>query len=236
MDAILLAGGLGTRLHKVTGDCYPKSLAEVDDRPFIHYVVKYLASMGVNRFIFAVSHHSQMIIDSINKEFPDLETLFSIEKQPLGTGGAIKQALDIALSEQVLVVNSDSFMEFSLEEFVTFSEKNQASLSIVCTQVNDVSRFGAADISDSAKLVKFFEKGRQGSGFINSGIYLINKKHPQLASLAGKFSFENELLSNDEVAVYAMKNKGLFFDIGTPDDFEGAQKLVTNHSHLFIKD
>lgn len=236
MDAILLAGGLGTRLHQVTGDCYPKSLAEVDGRPFIHYVVKYLASMGVNRFIFAVSHHAQMIIDSIEKEFPELEVLFSVEEQPLGTGGAIKQALKLAKSEQVLVVNSDSFMEFSLAEFCQFSQKNQANLSIVCTQVNDVSRFGAADISDSGKLIKFFEKGRQGSGYINSGIYLIDKEHPKLAALSGKFSFENELLSNDKVAVYAMKNKGLFFDIGTPDDFKGAQTLVTNHNHLFLKD
>ena len=236
MDAILLAGGLGTRLHKVTGDCYPKSLAEVDGRPFIHYVVKYLASMGINRFIFAVSHHAQMIVESIEKEFPNVDVHFSIEEQPLGTGGAIKQALELAESEQVLVVNSDSFMEFSLAEFIDFSEKNQASLSIVCTQVDDVSRFGAADIADSGKLIKFFEKGRQGPGYINSGIYLINNEHPKLALLTGKFSFENELLSNDDMAVYAMKNKGLFFDIGTPDDFEGAQKLVTNHSHLFLKD
>lgn len=233
MEAILLAGGLGTRLHEVTGDCYPKSLAKVDGRPFIYYVVKYLASMGVNRFIFAVSHHAQMIIDSIETEFPELDAAFSIEQQPLGTGGAIKQALAMAKNEQVLVVNSDSFMEFSLAKFCQFSVKKQASLSIVCTQVNDVSRFGAADISESGKLNKFFEKGRQGAGYINSGIYLINKTHPKVASLSGKFSFENELLSNDKVAVYAMKNKGLFFDIGTPDDFEGAQKLVNNHSHLF---
>jgi len=233
MEAILLAGGLGTRLHTVTGDRYPKSLAEVDGRPFIHYVIKYLESMGVNRFIFAVSHHAQMIIDSINNEFPELDVAFSIEKEPLGTGGAIKQALEHVQGKQVLVVNSDSFMEFSLSDFVKFSEERNADLSIICTQVEDVSRFGAADIADNAELVKFFEKGRTGSGFINSGIYFIDKEHPKLASLTGKFSFENELLSNENIMVYAMKNKGLFFDIGTPDDFEGAQQLVNNHSHLF---
>jgi len=234
MEAILLAGGLGTRLHKVTGDCYPKSLAEVDGRPFIHYVIKYLESMGVNRFIFAVSHHAQMIIDSVNSEFPDLDVAYSVEEEPLGTGGAIKQAMEHVQGQRALVVNSDSFMEFSLTSFVNFSEEHGADLSIICTQVEDVSRFGAADIANNGKLVKFFEKGRTGSGFINSGIYLLTKNHSHLMSLGGKFSFENELLSNEKVTVYAMKNKGLFFDIGTPDDFLGAQQLVNNHNHLFI--
>ena len=233
MEAILLAGGLGTRLHKVTGDTYPKSLAEVNGHPFLHYVVKYLASMGVTRFIFAVSHHAEMIIESIEQTFPTTDVVFSKEETPLGTGGAIKQALTYANDDQVLVVNSDSFMEFSLDKFIEFTQKNNASLSIVCTEVDDVTRFGAADINDNGKLVKFFEKGKQGAGYINSGIYFIEKNHPRLSELNGKFSFENELLSNDNTTVYAMKNKGLFFDIGTPDDFAGAQKLVANHSHLF---
>ncbi|NQY62260.1 MAG: NTP transferase domain-containing protein [Alteromonadaceae bacterium] len=231
MEAILLAGGLGTRLHKVTGDCYPKSLAEVDGRPFIHYVVQYLASMGVNRFIFAVSHHAQMIVDSIQNEFPDLDVDFSFEDQPLGTGGAIKQALNHVKGKRVLVVNSDSFMEFSLAQFIEFAEDKESNLSIVCTQVEDVSRFGAADVSEQGLLLKFFEKGRQGSGYINSGIYLIDKNHPKLASLTGKFSFENELLSNKEVPVFAIKNKGLFFDIGTPDDYESAQMLLNTYNN-----
>ena len=131
MEAILLAGGLGSRLHKVTGDRYPKSLAEVDVRPFIHYVIKYLESMGVNRFIFAVSHHAQMIIDSINSEFPDLDVAYSIEQEPLGTGGAIKQALEYVQGKRVLVVNSDSFMEFSLTKFIKFYEDAHSELSII---------------------------------------------------------------------------------------------------------
>ena len=235
MEAILLAGGLGTRLHSVTGDRYPKSLAEVAGRPFLHYVVKYLESMGVNRFVFAVSHHAQMIIDDIAQAFPNLDVDFSIEAEPLGTGGAIKQAMEKIHGDYALVVNSDSFMEFSLSKFIAFAEEKQALLSIVCTEVADVSRFGAADINDNAQLNKFFEKGRQGAGYINSGIYWLNKNHPLLKTLTGKFSFENDILSNKSLPVYAMKNKGLFFDIGTPDDFVGAQQLVANHGHLFLK-
>ncbi|MGJ8693931.1 MAG: sugar phosphate nucleotidyltransferase [Thalassotalea sp.] len=235
MEAILLAGGLGSRLHGVTGDRYPKSLAEVDGRPFLHYVVKYLESMGVTRFVFAVSHHSQMIVDDITLNFPELDAHYSVESEPLGTGGAIKQALAKVKSEQVIVVNSDSFMEFSLDKFVTFFEQKNANLAIVCTQVEDISRFGAADIGDDGVLNKFFEKGREGQGFINSGIYLLDKSHPTLNKLNGKFSFENDVLSSKSEPVYAMKNEGLFFDIGTPDDFAGAQQLVANHGDLFLK-
>ena len=79
MEAILLAGGLGTRLHNVTGDRYPKSLAEVDGRPFLHYVVRYLASQGVKRFIFAVSHHADKIVKDIQHNFPELNTEFSFQ-------------------------------------------------------------------------------------------------------------------------------------------------------------
>lgn len=234
METILLAGGLGTRLHKVTGDLYPKSLAEVDGRPFIHYLVKYLESMGVSRFVFALSHHAQMIIDSVEQAFPELEMVYSIEKEPLGTGGAIKQALEKVQSEEILIVNSDSFMEFSLENFVRFSHANQSDLSIVTTHVDDLARFGAADIDKEGKLVGFREKGQLGAGYINSGVYLLNTNHPLMAELSGKFSFEHEVLSNINHPVYAMKNKGLFFDIGTPDDFAGAQALVAHHQHLFV--
>lgn len=226
MEAILLAGGLGNRLHKITGDLYPKSLAKVDGKPFIHYLVNYLKSMGVNRFIFAVSHHAQMIIESIQGAFPDLDVSFSTEDRPLGTGGAIKQALELVHAQQALVLNADSFMEFSVADFIEFSKQHNSSLSIICAQVPDVSRFGAADISDNGVLNKLFEKGQQGAGHINSGVYLIDKNHPQLNAFSGKFSFESKLLSNQHVRVFAMKNQGVFFDIGTPDDFLRAQMLL----------
>lgn len=233
MEVVLLAGGLGTRLHSVTGDSYPKSLAKVGGYPFLHYIVRYLQSKGCTRFIFALSHHADMIIENVNETFPDLDKEFSIEDTPLGTGGAIKQALSYAKDDDVLVVNSDSFMEFSLEKFVKFYNDKEASLAILCTEVDDVSRFGAADISELDRLIKFFEKGKQGEGFINSGIYLLKKEHKLLHSFTGKFSFEVDVLSNSKAEVYALTTRGLFFDIGTPEDFSGAQALVENHSHLF---
>lgn len=232
MEAILLAGGLGTRLHEVSGDRYPKSLALVAGRPFIHYVIDYLVSQGVTRLIFAVSHHADMIIDDIAKNYPNLDVAFSKEEEPLGTGGAIKQALSYAENQHILVVNSDSFIEFSLAGFYDFHRNNHHQLSLVCTKVPDISRFGAADIDEDNRLTGFFEKGKQGTGYINAGVYLVDKELIQLKEQMAKFSFEHEILANSEIDAFAYKVAGLFFDIGTPDDFAGAQKLAEYHRHL----
>lgn len=233
MEAVLLAGGLGTRLHQVTGDKYPKCLAQVNGKPFLHYLLDNLLSQGVNRFVLAVSHHAQMIVDEINTHYPTLDVVFSHEEEPLGTGGAIKQALQHCKDEFALVINADSFMESSLNTFTEFAKSNQSDLSIICTKVPDISRFGAADIDPQNKLNGFFEKGKTGEGYINSGVYWINTSHPALLNQPAKFSFEHKILSNPNVTVFAYKISGLFFDIGTPDDFAGSQELVRLNQSLF---
>lgn len=226
MEAILLAGGLGTRLKGVTGDKYPKPLAELNGVPFIHYLIKYLMHAGVKKFVFAVSHHGQMVADNINQHFPELDVSFSFEDEPLGTGGAIKQALTHIKGDSALVLNSDSFMEFSLDKFLLFSDENPTQINILCTQVEDISRFGAVQISDDNNVSQFNEKGLQGQGFINSGVYFVPKSHPKINGLSGKFSFENDVLAAVDVPVFAMKAQGVFFDIGTPADLQKSQHLL----------
>lgn len=232
MEAILLAGGLGTRLHSVTGDNYPKCLAEVNGIPFLHYVLWNFRNQGVERFVLAISHLSDMVVDEVSRHFSDWDIVFSIEREPLGTGGAIKQALELCNGNHVLVANADSFVEFSVTDFVSEMRDGKSKLGLVCTEVSDLSRFGAANIRDN-KLVSFSEKGQTGRGFINAGIYWVLKSHSAFASQPKKFSFEKEILSNDVLIVDAFKTKGVFFDIGTPDDFTGAQKLVELHQALF---
>lgn len=232
MEAVLLAGGLGTRLHSVTGDKYPKCLAEVDGIPFLHYVLWNFRNQGVKRFILAISHLSDMVIDEINVHFADWDIAFSIEKEPLGTGGAIKQALELCEGDYALVANADSFVELAVADFVSQMRKEKSELGLVCTEVNNLSRFGAANIKQN-KLVSFSEKGKTGKGFINAGIYWINREHSAFVNQPIKFSFETEILANSKLSVDAFKTKGLFFDIGTPDDFIGAQKLVELHKKLF---
>lgn len=233
MEAILLAGGLGTRLHTVTGDNYPKCLAKVNGLPFLHYVLWYLKNQGITRFVIAVSHHADMIENEVAAHFSDWNIAFSKEQVPLGTGGAIKQALTQCQNRFALVVNADSFIEFSLPDFISSMKQKHADLGMVCTQVEDLSRFGAANIEND-KLISFSEKGKTGQGYINAGIYWIHTSHPALVDNESKFSFERCILENQGVIKWVFKTKGLFFDIGTPDDFNGAQKLVELHHNLFL--
>lgn len=232
MEAILLAGGLGTRLHAVTGDKYPKCLAEINHKPFIHYLIDSLSAQGVTRFIFAVSHHAELVKTAINKSYPALDVDFSYENEPLGTGGAIKQALSSVKGTEALIVNADSFMEFNLADFIAFSNKNDANLSIVCIKVADIQRFGAVNAKDN-KLIGFLEKGGSGSGYINAGIYLINCEKVSLEDLGTKFSFEKDVLEAGDIDVFTYMTEGLFFDIGTPEDFAGAQNLVALNQRIF---
>lgn len=233
MEAILLAGGLGTRLHEVTGDKYPKCLAIVNHKPFLHYIIDYFQSQGVTRFIFALSHHAQMVIDDVKQSYPELDVAFSIEQEPLGTGGAIKQALSHCQEKFALVANADSFIECDLHQFIEFANNKHSELSIICTKVNDISRFGAANIDEHNQLIGFYEKGKPGEGYINAGIYWLNTHHPALLDKPIKFSFENDILASIEVKKFAFKTEGLFFDIGTPDDFTGSQQLVALNKELF---
>ncbi len=235
MEAVLLAGGLGTRLHAVTGDKYPKCLAVVNNKPFIHYLIDYLMGAGVKRFVFALSHHSKMVINELQKAYPMLDVVFSIEEEPLGTGGAIKQALSFCKNTKALVLNADSFVEADINKFIKQAEDSNCTLSMICTSVDDISRFGAAKIENN-RLVGFFEKGQTGAGYINAGIYYIDCNHKALADLqANKFSFEKEVLENHTYAKHVFTTQGLFFDIGTPDDFQGAQQLVKINDAIFGK-
>ncbi|NVK54901.1 MAG: NTP transferase domain-containing protein [Alteromonadaceae bacterium] len=233
MEAILLAGGLGTRLHSVTGDKYPKCLAEVNNKSFLHYIIEDLLQQGVTRFIFAVSHHADMVRNAVSTHFPGIDCEFSYETEPLGTGGAIKQALQRVQSPHALVFNADSFMQVNIQAFVAFCQNKKADLGLVCTEVDDLSRFGAADIQHE-KLVGFHEKGQSGSGYINAGIYYVNKHLSLIEQQPVKFSFEHNVLSADNAQAYVYAVKGLFFDIGTPDDLAGASELVRLNAELFV--
>lgn len=234
MIAILLAGGLGTRLHSVTKDLYPKCLAPVNDKPFVHYLIDLLYSQGITNYVVAVSHLSDQVIESLGKYYPHLNMTFSIEVEPLGTGGAIKQALSYCKGQDAIVFNADSFVEFSIKDFLQ-SRQTTADVNIVCVSVPDISRFGAADIEDNGTLRKFFEKGRTGPGFINAGVYHFEyEKGTQLmAHFPGKFSFEHDILSSQNTAVSCFKTEGLFFDIGTPSDFIKAHSLIELNKNLF---
>lgn len=224
-EAIILAGGLGTRLRSVVADV-PKCMAPVKGIPFISYIIVYLQKLGVNRFIFSLGYKSEVVIDYVNTHFASLEKEYVIEEEPLGTGGAIKAACQKAVNENVLVFNGDTFFDIDLKKLSAFHAKHKAACSLALKPMTNFSRYGAVEIDDNKSITAFHEKQFCESGMINGGIYALETKTVIDASLPNKFSFEKDYLEKNTGTgkLFAMPFYNYFIDIGIPEDYERANK------------
>lgn len=219
-EAIILAGGLGTRIRSVVPDL-PKVLAEVSGRPFIEYLLDLLIKNGINRVIIAAGYKNEMILEHFQNGYKGLELDFSIEEKSLGTGGAILNSLSkVKDSQKILILNGDSYVDFDIQNFNINSD-----LSICYVEVEDISRYGSLDV-DNGYLKRFIEKGAKGKGFINAGIYILDKSIFVNYELGKSFSFEKDFipdfLKHNNINVEKLSSS-LFIDIGTPQDFKKAQ-------------
>ncbi len=230
MDAIILAGGLGTRL-KPAISAVPKPLAPIGKLPFLDILLKQLNPFKqINKVILAIGYKAELIIQRYQGSYKyHFEIDFSIENAPLGTGGAIKHALPHTTSDEVLILNGDSYVEFDLTNLQKTHIKNKASLTLVTVKVNDTERYGSVDIDMSTmRITQFSEKQKaKGAGFINAGCYLLEKR--LFDHIPGKrnISFEKRILPTFlEKRIYAKISKGKFIDIGTPESFFSAKDYL----------
>ncbi len=223
MDAIILAGGFGTRLQKVISD-RPKPLALIGNLPFLDCLIKRL--MHLDNVVLAIGYKADQIVDQYSHhKFIN----FSIESTPLGTGGAIKQALTQTRSEDVLILNGDSFLDFSLEDFYIYHLEKGGSLTLASVKMEEANRYGNLHLDPTnRRLISFMEKSPEvKSGLINAGVYLMKRSLFDECHLSDSFSFEHALipkLSNKEVFGYPCS--GTFIDIGTESSYRIAQTLL----------
>ncbi len=220
-EAIVLAGGLGTRLSGVIGDL-PKALAPVNGRPFLDYQLAYLAFSGVKRVIIAAGYMHQKIMTQYGDRFGSLQLDYSVETEPLGTGGALKQAIQLTKYNPVLVLNGDTFFEVELSKFLDFYRRRNAKIAIVTREVENTSRYGSVEVEWDGEITAFNEKTETGGkGRINGGIYLIDKNVFLNADLPDKFSLEKDFFENvyKSQKIYAMLCRRYFIDIGVPEDY-----------------
>jgi len=224
-EAIILAGGLGTRLRSVVADL-PKCMAPVAGKPFLYFVIEHLLKQGIDRFIFSVGYKSEMIIDYVNAQYPDLDKQFSIEAEPLGTGGAVKLACSLASEDNVLVLNGDTLFKIDIEWLSAFHSSNSADCSLCLKPMNDFNRYGVVELNEDASIVSFLEKQQYDFGLINGGVYALNVESFTKEDLPQKFSFEKEYLEVffDKRKMYGLLQDEYFIDIGIPEDFEKAQQ------------
>ena len=220
MQAMLLAGGLGTRLRSVVSD-RPKPMAEIAPGcPFMGYLVRRLVRQGFDRMIFAVGYKGGMIEDYFGdgKRF-GAEIVYAFEEELLGTAGAIRNAAAHLSEDRALVLNADTYYEMDYGMLARMQKDRHLDMALVLRPVSDVSRYGAARLSDGM-LVSFNEKGRSGAGEINGGVYMLSRD--LIGTIPeGKVSLENEMIPRwmtEGRRIGGYSQSGYFIDIGIPED------------------
>jgi len=222
MEAIVLAGGLGTRLRHIVPDL-PKPMAPVAGRPFLEIVLTSLANKGFKRVVLSLGYLADKVVAHFGNWFAGMELVYEIEQYPLGTGGAVRGALERCLADHVYVLNGDTFLDLEIGPLEAQWQTNGNPI-IVAREVPDTLRYGRLDISKE-QVCGFLEKGTDGPGLINAGCYVLPRDILNEFEIGKAFSLEIDFLAE---AVKGRRfdvfvTNGHFIDIGVPEDYHRAQ-------------
>jgi NDP-sugar pyrophosphorylase family protein len=228
MTAVILAGGLGTRLKSVVAD-RPKVLAEVHGRPFLAYLLDRLAAAAVRRTVLCTGHLGEQIHERFGAKFGNMTLIYSQESAPLGTAGALRLALSAVESPSALVLNGDSYCDVDLRAFADHHDALGSEATLVLARVPDSARFGQVDFEPDHRIRAFLEKGaRPGAGWINAGVYLIARAAAETIPAGRAVSLEREVFPAwIGRRFYAFPSEGRFLDIGTPESYRQAEAFFT---------
>lgn len=224
-EAIILAGGLGTRLREAVPEL-PKCMAPVSGKPFIDYVIGHLREEGIEHFIFSLGYKHEIIEEFLLHHHHRLSYEVSVETEPLGTGGAIRLGCRMASGDDMIVTNGDTLYKVDLEKMSAFHRENNASCTLALKPMVEFDRYGVVEIDKNNRITSFLEKRHFASGLINGGVYALNRKEFLTLDFPEKFSFEKDYLE----AYHSTKNiMGIiqdeyFIDIGIPEDYARAAR------------
>ena len=225
MEAIVLAGGFGTRLHEVVSDV-PKPMAPIADKPFLEILLNTLAHKGFDRVVFSLGFMAEKISGHFGGQFSNMELDYVVEAHPLGTGGAVRLALANCQQDHVFVFNGDTFLDLEVDEVERLWQERHHPI-MVGRAVPDTERYGRLLIADG-RVTGFAEKGMNGPGLINAGCYVFERSQLDNFALHQTFSLEADFLANavQLMPVDVFVTKGLFIDIGVPEDYARAQIIL----------
>ncbi len=223
--AIILAGGLGTRLRSAVPDL-PKCMAEVAGRPFLSYVIDHLREQRVGQFIFSLGYKHEVIEEYLAAEYSALAIQYSIEEEPLGTGGAIKLACPKVTGKTALVVNGDTFFTVKLNKLLSFHDMCGAHCTLSLKPMKNFDRYGVVELNKDYSIKNFLEKQWYESGLINGGVYALHTEKFMEESFPEKFSFEKDYLEKMYATrrMFGVVQDEYFIDIGIPEDLLRAQR------------
>jgi D-glycero-alpha-D-manno-heptose 1-phosphate guanylyltransferase len=225
LEAIILAGGFGTRLQPVVTDI-PKSMAPVNGRPFLEFLLDYLIASGICDVVLSVGHLRDVIMNHFGVSYKSLRISYAVEEEPLGTGGGIRLALWKIAGQQAVVLNGDSFFRVDLRNMITQHQEKKAHATIALRRLTDTGRYGRVMMNRSRKITEFTEKGGiPGKGYINGGVYILEKAFLMEPDFRGAFSIEKDCFQvrYPELRMFGFPSSGYFIDIGIPSDYKKAQ-------------
>jgi D-glycero-alpha-D-manno-heptose 1-phosphate guanylyltransferase len=230
-EAILLAGGFGTRLKDAVPDL-PKCMAPVNGRPFLFYVINYLRSQGIEKFIFSLGYKHEVVEAYLETELSTLDFQCLVEKEPLGTGGAILASCYKTSAQTVLVVNGDTIFKADLEKAFTDHVKHESDCTLLLKPMENFDRYGVVELNEDDSIKSFEEKKFYKSGLINGGVYILNAEQFLAEELPGKFSFEKDYLEKyfETRKIYGSVQDEYFIDIGIPEDYFRVQQELKQPS------
>lgn len=226
MEAIILAGGLGTRLRDIVKGI-PKPMAPINETPFLHYIFEWLSNYPVKNVVLSIGYKGDVIFNYFDTGYKGISIKYANENTPLGTGGGIKYALSKTVEDDILIVNGDTYFPIDINRFADFHQSNKGDISIALKQMTDFDRYGSVKISNN-KIITFNEKQHLDEGLINGGIYIVNKKAIDFNGLPDVFSFETEILekSTHKGTINGMIFNDTFIDIGVPEDYKKACNIL----------
>jgi D-glycero-alpha-D-manno-heptose 1-phosphate guanylyltransferase len=226
MEAIILAGGMGTRLQKVvTG--IPKPMAPVSGKPFLCYLFEWIKQYPVRKLVISAGYKSENIVDYFGNSVHGIPIEYAIEEKPLGTGGAVKYALQKISADNILILNGDTYFPVNLNKLLSFHIKNKSEFTIALKQMKDFDRYGTVECRRNT-ILKFNEKKFCKAGLINGGVYMMNRQFAESWNFSGTFSLEKDILEKEAgtSVIKGLVFNDLFIDIGIPEDYRQAELIL----------
>jgi D-glycero-alpha-D-manno-heptose 1-phosphate guanylyltransferase len=236
-EAIILAGGLGTRLRTAVPDL-PKCMAPVDGKPFLSYVIDYFLAQGIEKFIFALGYKSEHFEAYLRTSMParladgrPTSYQLSVEHEPLGTGGAIRLACTQSTESTVLVLNGDTFFRIRPDGLASFHRQQEADCTLCLKPMENFDRYGVVELGPGGRVSRFREKRSYVSGLINGGVYALDRARFLQMDLPPAFSFEKDYLEKNvsSLRLFGLVQDDYFIDIGIPEDYQRAQLEIKNY-------
>lgn len=222
MEVIVLAGGQGSRLKGVVSD-RPKVLADINGRPFLDYLLEHTLKFPVSKIIISLGYMAQSIVDFAGDSYRGIPVEYSREEKPLGTGGAIKKAMEKCSEKRVIIINGDTFFPIDLSDF--YNQSSNSSGAVALKRKSESLRYSFIKTKNGV-ITSYTEKKESGAGLISGGIYCLKKD--ALKNFPDSFSIETDYFQRfaAKLNIKGIEYFDFFIDIGTPEDYEKAKTVL----------